>query len=271
MHPVLFRVGRYVGYSYTLALALGLLGGLWSAYREGRARLDDPTVILDGGFWGLLGGLVGARAGYVVANWAYFQTRLAQAIDVRSGGLSWHGAWLGAAVAAGLWYVLRRRFTPRVPGWRALLDVAAPGLALGSALGWTGCLLAGACYGAEAEGLRIPLRWLTGYLPDIYGVEQVRYLTQPLMIGWSLLLWAILQLRRGPLRAVPVGGAFATYLLLYALADGLVWFLRGDGTWHHGLWPAQWLDLLQVSLALGLVAHIMRNRTGPSASATTGI
>jgi hypothetical protein len=109
--------------------------------------------------------------------------------------------------------------------------------------------------------VRIPLRWLTGYLPDIYGVERVRFLTQPLMIGWSLFLWAILWLRPGAIRALPGGGTFAVYLLLYALADGLVWFLRGDGTWHFGLWPAQWVGLLQVGVALGLLTRIRRSNT----------
>lgn len=260
MYPILFRVGTYVGYTYTLALALGMLTGVWVAFQGARARIADPTVVLDGGFWGLLSGLVGARIGYVVANWAYFATRLGEAVDLRGGGLSWHGAWLGAAVGAGLWYALRRRFRPTLPHWRTLLDVVAPGLALGSAFGWAGCLLTGACYGAEAEGVQVPLRWLTGYLPDIYGVERVRFLTQPLMIGYSLFLWGVVVLRPGALRALPVGGTFAVYLLLYALADGLVWFLRGDGTWHYGLWLAQWIDLLQVAVALGLVVHAMRSR-----------
>ena len=258
MHPILFRVGTYVGYTYTVALALGMLASVWIAYQIGRARLADPSLILDGGFWALLGGLGGARIGYVAANWAYFAARLEEAVDLRGGGLSWHGAWFGAVLAAGLWYGLRRRLRPPLPDWRALLDIVAPGLALGSAFGWAGCLLAGACYGAEAEGVRVPLRWLAGYLPDIYGVEGVRFLTQPLMIGWSLLLSGILWLRPGALRALPAGGIFAVYLLLYALVDGLIWLLRGDGTWYYGLWPAQWIGLLQIGIALVLLAHAMR-------------
>jgi len=260
MHPILFRVGPYIAYSYTVALALGMIVGIWVTCHGARARLVDRTVILDGGFWVLLGGLVGARMGYVLENWAYFAAPLGEAVDLRGGGLSWHGAWLGGAVAAALWYALRCRFRSRLPDWRVLLDIAAPGFALGSAFGWAGCLLAGACYGAEAEGVRASLGWLTGHLPDIYGVEQVRFLTQPLMIGWALLLWGILLLRPGALRCLPAGATFAVYLLLYALADGLVWFLRGDGTWRFGLWPAQWISILQVCVALGLAMCAKRSR-----------
>jgi phosphatidylglycerol:prolipoprotein diacylglycerol transferase len=255
MHPILFRIGTYVAYSYTVALGLGMAAGTWLAYRAARARLADPVALLDGAFWVLVGGLIGARAGYVLANWAYFAAHMGEAIDVRGGGLSWYGAWLGGAIAGTIWYLLRNHFRPPLPDWRVLLDLVAPGLALASAAGWLGCLLTGAGYGAEAEGYRAPLGWVTGYTADIYGVEQMRFLTQPIMIGWCLLLWGVLQLRPGALRRLPVGATFALYLLLYAIADGMVWFLRGDGTWRFVLWPAQWASILQIGAALALIVH----------------
>ena len=255
MHPILLRIGTYIVYSYTIALASGMAIGTWLAYRAGRARIADPVVLLDGAFWALVGGLVGARAGYMFANWAYFAAHLGEAIDVRGGGLSWYGAWLGGAVAGTIWYALRDHFRPPLPDWRVLLDLVAPGLALASAVGWLGCLLTGAGYGTEAEGYQAPLGWVTAYMPDIYGVEQVRFLTQPLMIGWCLLLWGVLQLRPGALRRLPSGATFALYLLLYALADGAIWFLRGDGTWRFVLWPAQWASILQIGAALVLIVH----------------
>jgi phosphatidylglycerol:prolipoprotein diacylglycerol transferase len=261
MHPILFRIGTYVVYSYTVALALGMAIGTWLAYRAARAWLADPVVLLDGAFWALSGGLIGARTGYVLANWAYFAAHLGETIDLRGGGLSWYGAWLGGAIAGVAWYALRGRFHPPLPDWRVLLDLAAPALALASAAGWLGCLLAGACYGAEAEGYGAPLRWITGYAADIYGVEQVRFLTQPLMIGWCLLLWGVLQLRSSALRRLPAGTIFALYLLLYALADGTAWFLRGDGTWRIYLWPAQWASILQICVALALIVHARAKRT----------
>jgi phosphatidylglycerol:prolipoprotein diacylglycerol transferase len=261
MRPILFRIGTYVAYSYTFVLALGMLAGTWLVYRAARAQLADPVVLLDGAFWALVGGLIGARAGYVFANWAYFAAHLSEAIDVRGGGLSWHGAWLGGAITGAAWYVLRNRFHPPLPDWRVLLDLTAPGLALASAAGWLGCLLTGAGYGAEAEGYVAPLGWLTGYAADIYGVEQVRFLTQPLMIGWCLLLWGVLQLRPGAWRRLPAGVTFALYLLLYALADGMVWFLRGDGTWRFVLWPAQWASILQACAALALIVHAWNRET----------
>jgi phosphatidylglycerol:prolipoprotein diacylglycerol transferase len=248
--PILFRIGSYTVYSYTVLLVLGLVAGTWRVYCIASRRMAQPAVVLDMGFWALIGGVFGARAGYVLANWAYFRDHIERALDIRGGGLSWHGALLGAGLAFAIWYVVRSR-SGGVPGWAALLDAAAPGIALGGALGWTGCLLTGACYGAEATGFAAPLSWLSARLPDIYGVDASRFLTQPWMIACCLVLWGELEwLSRRP--AWVPGTRFVGLLLLYALADLGVWFLRGDGTWRYGLWLAQWADVAQMAIAIAL-------------------
>jgi phosphatidylglycerol:prolipoprotein diacylglycerol transferase len=140
-----------------------------------------------------------------------------------------------------------------MPGWRDLADAIAPGMALGGAFSWLGCLLAGCAYGAEAGGYAPPLSWLAADLPDIYGVEEMRFVTQPLMIAWCLLLWALLWGLRRRLRR---GSAFGLYLLLYALADFGVAFLRGDGTWRLGLWLSQWFSLVEVCMAIGFILYV---------------
>jgi phosphatidylglycerol:prolipoprotein diacylglycerol transferase len=148
-----------------------------------------------------------------------------------------------------VWLVVRRWVRPPAPDWRDLFDVLAPGIALGCALGWLGCLLAGCAYGAEASGYGPPLSWLSADLPDIYGVDGVRFVTQPLMIVWCLFVWVLLWALR---HRMPRGLAFALYLFLYGLADLVVAFLRGDGTWRSGLWLSQWMALAAMCVAVGL-------------------
>ena len=131
--------------------------------------------------------------------------------------------------------------------------MAAPGLAVGGAFGWLGALLTGSAYGLEARGYGPPLSWLAADLPDLYGVEAVRFLTQPLMIVWSLALWGLLW---GLRRRLPRGGAFALYVLLYALGDFAITFLRGDGTWRRGLWLWQWVAVVEMCAAAGLVVYV---------------
>ena len=258
MHPILFRLGSRIVFSYTVSLIVGVAVGVWVAYRLAKERFPHPQIVLDAGFWALLGGLLGGRAGYVVANWAYYVDHLGKALNLREGGLNWHGAWIGGGIATTLWYLARAARgqgtdRPPVPNWRDLLDVLAPGLALGCSFGWLGALLTGSAYGAEASGFVPPLSWLTADLPDIYGVDARRFLTQPLMIGTCLALFGVLWAFRNRL---PRGGAFALYLWGYALADFGIAFLRGDGTWRRGLWLWQWVALAEVCLSVALAGYV---------------
>lgn len=253
MFPILFRIGPYTVFTYTIALVLGVAAGIIVCYRRAKDRLPEPTIVLDAGFWALLGGVLGGRMGYVIANWAYYVDHSDRVFNVREGGSSWHGALIGGCAALALWYAYRRRRGPPVPEWRDLADVAAPGLALGGAFGWLGALFTGSAYGLEASGYAPPLSWLAADLPDIYGVRAVRFLTQPFMIAWSLALWGLLW---GMRRRMPRGAAFALYLLLYALGDFAVAFLRGDGTWRRGLWLWQWAAVVEMCVAVGWGAYL---------------
>jgi len=249
MFPVLFRVGSHVVNAYTASLVAGMLMAVWIAHRTARQQLVSSGVVLDAGFWALLGGILGGRIGYVASNWAYYSDHIGSALALHEGGLSWHGALVGGGLALAGWLAVRRWLKSPAPSGRDLLDIVAPALAVGSAWGWLGCLLAGCSYGAEASGYPPPLSWGTAYLPDIYGVQAVRFATQPVMIAWCVLLAALLWSLR---HRMPRGFGFALYLLLYALADFGVAYLRGDGTWRWGLWLAQWAALVEVGFAVGL-------------------
>lgn len=259
MYPILFRLGSQPIYTYTVALVLGMLAGVWVAWRGAYSRFPDPGIVVDAGFWGLLGGVLGGRAGYATANWAYFVEYPARAFALWQGGLSWHGALWGGSVAVIVWSAFRRRHGSPTPGWREMLDALAPGLALGGALGWLGCLLTGSAYGAVASGRLPPVSWFTADLPDIFGVQADRFLTQPLMIAWCLLLWGVLWAMRGRFRP---GGLFSLYLLLYALADFGIAFIRGDGVWKLGIWLSQWVTLVEISVAIGLMIWFARSGRG---------
>jgi phosphatidylglycerol:prolipoprotein diacylglycerol transferase len=253
MYPILFRIGSLTIYSYSVALALATAMATWLTYRRCASCRPGPHVALDGGFWALLGGIVGGRAGYVLINWAYYSEHLQQALDLTAGGLLWHGAILGGGGSVVLWYLISSR-RASLSDWRDLADAAAPPLALGAAIGWIGCLLGGIGYGSPAAGYGPPLSWLAAYLPDIYGVERVRFVTQGMMAGWSLLLAGGLWLTG---RKRPPGTMFCLYLLLYAAADFAVTFLRGDGTWRIGLWCSQWAAAIEmgIAVAIGLSAR----------------
>jgi len=257
MYPILFRVGGHPVYSYTVLLDAALLLGLIVAWWQARqsAQFEDAAAVLDAGFWSILGGIVGGRMGYVLAQREYFAYHPQEVWQLWQGGLAWHGAFLGGVAALLAWHALRTWLTPRPrsgglrrlpPPLLALTDALAPGLALGMAVGWIGCFLAGVGHGVVSYGP------LTYDLPDLYGVQARRFATQPVGAAWSLLVFLLLLLagrrsRRG----------FKTFAWLFLAFGGdlLLGFTRADETLYWGLWRAgQAIDAAIATLgAVGLI------------------
>ena len=91
MYPTLFTIGNLSIPTYTVLLDLGLILGLLLTYYEGKRQLDRGTLALDFGLWVVIGGILGGRIGYVLANWSVFSEDWASVIRIWEGGLvlSW--------------------------------------------------------------------------------------------------------------------------------------------------------------------------------------
>ncbi len=130
---------------YGLMMMIGILTAIYIAAKRAVRVKADPDIILNAGFIALIGGVVGARAFYVLHYWERFaQTErpLLEAINITGGGLEFYGGFLAVFVlVAG--YLLWKRVSVRL-----YLDLMAPSLMWGLAWGRLGCFLNGCCYGA---------------------------------------------------------------------------------------------------------------------------
>ena len=194
-------------------------------------------------FAALIGGLVGARGYYLLQN--HSQLSLG---DVFGGsGLIWYGGLLGGTVTVLVW-ARRRDFLSL-----QLLDLAAPGLALGYAIGRIGCQVSGdGDYGKPSD-----LPWAMGYpkgtVPTDPGVTvHPTPIYETVTMGLvALLLW---QLRD----RVRPGILFALYLVLAGVERFLVEFIRRNEDVALGLTAAQLESLVMFvvgSVWLAIVAR----------------
>lgn len=135
---------------YGVFLLLGVLSAVALAAHQARQVGLAAEVVYNLGLWLLIGGIVGARAFYVIEYWKDFQrgsfweTAVA-VLKFTEGGLVVYGA-IVVGLAAGAVYVCRIRL-PIL----AVADLIAPSLALGLAFGRLGCLMTGCCYGGTCE------------------------------------------------------------------------------------------------------------------------
>src|SRR5947209_5173072 len=135
MHRVILHAGPITLYSFGLLVILGFMAGAFLAGHLARRRGLPGEAFLDGAVVILFAGVAGARLLFVLLNWKEYSGNLLQVTAIWQGGMSFHGGVVAGA-AAGMVYVWRRKL-PIL----ALAHAAAPGIALGYAIGRVGCLL----------------------------------------------------------------------------------------------------------------------------------
>jgi phosphatidylglycerol---prolipoprotein diacylglyceryl transferase len=138
-------------YGYGLMLVLACLCGIAMTKFLARRCGLDPEHFVNIGVIALLTGVVGARIVHVLQDWDIYTSaptlgeNLLHMINLRRGGLVFYGGLLlatPACIAYGLW--------KRVPIKRGM-DIVAPALMVGLAIGRIGCFMNGCCWGGQCQ------------------------------------------------------------------------------------------------------------------------
>jgi phosphatidylglycerol:prolipoprotein diacylglycerol transferase len=134
VYPFVIKLGSFEITGYGLMMMVAFLMGGWAIQLELRRRGLEEDYAADIVMAGVIGGLIGGRLWYVAVtgHWDALFGR---------GGLVWYGGFFGGALA-----VLANGWRKRVPV-RLTLELAAPALAVGYALGRVGCFLVNDDYG----------------------------------------------------------------------------------------------------------------------------
>ena len=251
MKPVLFQIGPFPVSSFGVCLLVAFVAGIL-LLRGRTARWGwDGGEVLDLSLYSIIGGVVGARIGYVLVNLRDFASDWARVLTIwRDAGLTFYGALAGGALVA--WLYSRRR------GWSLgwLADAAAPGLALGYAIAMIGTLLYGLNYGRAAS---VP--WAV----VLFG--EPRHPTQLYLMLAALIILAIVQPAAG--RAHAPGRVFWAFLGLYGIARTVIEAFMDSPRVVGPLTLAQALSIVVVvvSLVIWLALGGRPSETGPAAVA----
>jgi phosphatidylglycerol:prolipoprotein diacylglycerol transferase len=248
MRQILFRIpGVDVPiFGYGAMLFLAFVGSMnLAAWRARREKLDEAAVY-DLALYIFLGGLIGARAFYV---WQYWGERIRTVWDVFKiweGGIVFYGSVMGGAAAFFLYWAWRR-----FP-LRPMLDVVAPSMAVGIALGRLGCFLNGCCYGDRCDlpwAVRFPASsppWIDqvrhGLIPESALASLAVHPTQ-LYSAFDGLILLLLLTAYFPIRRRD-GEVMALLMVTYPVTRFLIEHLRNDeGVFFAGLTISQNLSI----------------------------
>ncbi len=243
--PTFFSSGPVIIRWYGLMISVAILAGVLLAVREASRRGISENDVLSLALWGVPAGMIGARLFHVIDAWDYYSTYPLQILAFQEGGLAIYGALAGGLLAGAL--AARRK---HLLSW-GLLDVAAPCLILGEAIGRIGSFING-----DGQGVPSSLPWATSYIhpgnlaPD----SQPRQPVQIYEMIYDVLLFGLLLLVRRRLKRD--GVLFAIYAGIYAFGRFWLSMLREGTPFVTGLREAQVISVLVFVAAVPLAVYL---------------
>ncbi len=159
LNRVAFHIGSIPVYWYGILIATGFILAILYASRRAKEFGIDADRMLDVVLGGAIGGIVGARAYFVLLRWDYYGQNLDQIFNTRSGGMAIYGGIIGGVLIGYL--MCRIRKVKALPA----LDLAAGGFLIGQCIGRWGNFV-----NIEAFGGNTGLPWgmasekITAYL-----------------------------------------------------------------------------------------------------------
>lgn len=251
--PIIFEVGPIVIRWYGLLIASAVLIGVSLSQYLAKRRGVNPDALADLAIWLVIGAIPCARIYYVLFEWQEYAQRPEDIIAIWKGGIAIHGAIIGGTIATILFARLNR-----ISLWQ-LLDLIAPSLILGQAIGrW------GNFFNSEAFGKPTDLPWKLYIAPRYRPVEffdsayfHPTFLYESLWdIGVFILLLSLFFWGLKNYNHLKTGTLAAVYLISYSLGRVWIEWLRTDSLMLGPFKIAQVVSLSAIALGLLILAWL---------------
>jgi phosphatidylglycerol---prolipoprotein diacylglyceryl transferase len=260
--PIGFQVGPLFIHFYGIIIMLGALAASFLAEREARRGGQNPDLVWDALVWVLIGGIIGARIWHILTppqsmvaqgyTTYFYLTHPLDMLTIWNGGLGIPGAVIGGVLALA-WFTRRRKIS-----FAQWVDVAAPALALGQAIGRLGNFVNQELYGAPTNlpwkifinpANRLPVYKDTAYYHPLFLYESL----------WNFAnMFFLLWLARRYANRLKQGDVFLAYLVVYPVGRFFLEFLRLDPSQVGGFVVNQ--VLMAVTAVLASAVLIWRHR-----------
>lgn len=206
---VLFSIGMFNIHFFGTMIFFGFIAALWVLAYEAKRYNIKTSKIYDMATIGIIGGVIGARIGYVLFyNFQYYLQNPLEIIKVADGGLSIHGGIIGGIVFVMIYLNKNKDLNVL-----EISDIIAPALILAQGIGRIGCDVYGRVM-VEPKFWGIPINGLVYHPAQMY--EFV------LDFLFFLYLW------RKRKKVKYKGQLFGIYMIGYAVIRGIVELTRNN-------------------------------------------
>src|SRR3990170_8186210 len=253
LDPKLFELAGIEITWHGLFTAVGVIAGVGVAAMFGRRAGFTEDSIYNVALALVIGGIIGARALYVIENWSQFDDSIGDIFAVNTGGISIYGALIGGTLGAWGFALVSR--LPHIP---QAADIASMGGIIGMAVGRIGDVINGEHFAKSTD-----LPWGVSYTnanspsylrfggPDVVQHPAVGYELLGDLVIFALLALIYSRVRRG-------GVVFFSWMFLYgALRLGVSFFRLDDIVWA-GLRTAQLIAIPSMAVAVLAIIYLLR-------------
>lgn len=238
INPVAFEIFGMSIRWYGILIGSGMLLGALIAMREAKRLGLKEDTLLDILIIALPCAIIGARFYYVIFELDNYDT-IFEMINIRSGGLAIHGGILAAVGSFAIYAKVKK-----LDFWK-WLDITAPSIALGQAIGRWGNYINGEAHGGETS-----LPWAI----TVAG-KQVHPTFLYESIGDLAIFFILYSMRK---KKKFDGQLIALYMIFYSAIRFLIEGLRTDSLYWGQFRVAQLISIALI--LLGIAILIVRNK-----------
>ncbi|SHH12526.1 prolipoprotein diacylglyceryl transferase [Tepidibacter thalassicus] len=242
MNPVAFTIFGIDIRWYGILISTGMMLGIFLALKEAKRIGIDEEKLLDLFLIVIPCSIIGARTYYVIFKWNDYKGDILKIINIRGGGLAIHGGIIGAVLVGYLYCKFKKM------DFRKILDLTAPSIALGQAIGRWGNFI-----NQEAYGRPTNLPWAI----TVDGVKVHPTFLYESIWDFSLFLF-LMWLRKNKKYD---GHVFIYYAIIYSIGRFFVEGFRTDSLMLGSLRMAQVISV--TFIVFGILVHMhLKNKHG---------
>lgn len=256
MKRVLFNIGSFHIYWYSVLILLGILIGLFLVLKESKRKNINKDDIIDISFNTIIWGIIGARIYYVIFNIKTYLPNIISILYIWEGGLAIYGGIILGFIS--LVYSAKKKKIKLT----ILTDLITPSLILAQSIGrW------GNFFNKEAYGSIVTLDYLTKlHLPNF--IIQGMYINgnyyHPTFLYeslWCLLGFIILILIRIFYKKRKDGFITYIYLIWYGIGRYFIESLRMDSLYIGSFRVSQIVSIIIILIGIiGIILNYKKER-----------
>ena len=246
MNPILLDLGFIEIRWYSVLILTAFIIGYFLVVNRCKKVGIDHTFITDLSFYLIIFCILGARIYYCLFNLDYYSKNLIDVFKIWEGGLAIHGGIIAGIITI-YFYSIKKEVSVL-----KLLDIFAPALVLGQAIGRWGNFFNMEAYGPEValstlQNLNIPQFIIDGmYIENVYHHPTFLYES----IGCLIIFIMIMIVRN--IKSIRRGQIASIYFIFYGIIRFLIEGLRQDSLMFFNLRVAQLVSIIMIIVGLYL-------------------